>query len=250
MKKLLVLVGILVLGLTVVSMSEENNLSEKDKIVTNLSKRSTAQAEVERVIGIRNTQINALLEVVNNHQQAMVEDREWTGETGEAAINLLGNLRAAEAVKPLINFMCFIMDERIPFNTFNERLAFTALESAVYNALVKIGKPATEPLITLLREGASRTHFPKGLTEEGRKMIGKDETPKLLKYRLARMTLCFIEGDCVIHRLEKVLNDEADKQKKENLFQAITKIREELKSGVYDKLMGSYKFKNPYPLPY
>jgi hypothetical protein len=52
------------------------------------------------------------------------------------------------------------------------------------------------------------------------------------------MTLYRIEGDCAIHRLEKALSEETDKQKKENLVQAIAKMREEIKSGEYIKLLG------------
>ena len=246
------LIGILIISLGIIlacrlmpNISTEESTSEKDRIIANLKDEQTLPGEVARIKEIRQTQIQALLYVITDFQQGLREDRACLRSVpAEESIKLLGCLRADESIEFLISFAGFIIEEDgSPLTLMSTDRMFSqiALRSALQNSLVQIGNPAIEPLITSLKNDVLRTHFPKGLTEEGKKMVEKDETHKFLKYQFARMTLYRIEGDCAIHRLEKAFSEETNKQKKENIAQAITKMREEIKTGVYDKLLEYYK---------
>jgi hypothetical protein len=97
--------------------------------------------------------------------------------------------------------------------------------SLICNALVKIGNLSVPALIELLK------------VEKPDDYTG--EIPYLHTYTqknlVARKALYAIDGECVIYRLEKALKEETDKKKKENLSEAITKFRDEIKAGVYNK---------------
>ena len=239
------LLGLLVISMALPLLFAGNDLTEQDRIITNLSKRHTIEAETTRIKDIRNTQIGALIEVMNTCQRAMTEDKEFVGESGSAAIRLLGDLRAAEAVPPVIDFMCFVIDDKTAQLATGTDYECTVsdFQSAVYDALPKIGKPAVKPLISLLQNGAVRTHFGQGnMTEaEKQKYIADEEkfaakggrSSSTEKSKFARKTLYLIEGDCAIHHLERAYNSEPDKIKKDRLAEAIAKFKEELKSGAY-----------------
>jgi hypothetical protein len=247
MRSVVILLVVLAILLTVISAdSSKNNLSEEDKIITNLNARHTIEAEVARIKDIRNTQIKTLIKVINHCQSAMIEDKEFIGESGESAILLLGELRATEAVAPLLNFMCFIIDDKTSqkAGSGDYDALINAYQSAVYTALSGIGKPAVEPLINLLRNGAVRTYFGRAnLTEAEKqkyrefeeKYDNEDWSSPRAKSKFVRKTLYLIEGDCAIHYLERAYNSETDKTKKDRLADAITKFKEELKAGAYNK---------------
>ncbi|MFA5795369.1 MAG: hypothetical protein WC980_09950 [Candidatus Brocadiia bacterium] len=240
------LLGLLIISLALPLLFAGNDLSEKDRIISAIKNESTIAKETTRIKEIRNEQINALLEVVNDYQRSVVENRpNRRSVPSEAAILLLGDLRAVEAVEPLISFMCFLIDDETSTGVFglDYQLAMESLQSAVYDALTKIGKPTIKPLIDLLRNGTNRIHFRHTLTEDGKKDLieaekkfsMKDGSSNGEKARFARKSLYLIEGDCAVHYLERAYNAETDQKKKDNLSEQITKFKEEVKSGAYKK---------------
>jgi hypothetical protein len=239
MKMIRILIGLLIIGcFTVLVFTQEKNLTEKGKIIANLKDENTIPQEVARIKEIRNTQIAALTYIINDFQQGLLEDRaSLRSVPAENAIKLLGDIRATEAVDSLINFACFMIDEETSRMVTGADWSFTvmAFDSALQDSLVKFGKPTTDSLVKLLKEECVRTHFTAGLTEEGKKSFKQHDNSNLVKRKFFRKILYLIEGDCAIHRLEKALKEETDKQKKENLSEAITKFREEIKAGAYNK---------------
>jgi len=77
---------------------------------------------------------------------AVVADTHLSPETRESAINLLGVMRAEEAVDILLNNMGFISSGGGKMRTEMQAADFVAM-----NALIKIGKPASLAAVTSLR---------------------------------------------------------------------------------------------------
>ncbi|MBI4835076.1 MAG: hypothetical protein HY811_09705 [Planctomycetes bacterium] len=210
---------------TTVFTADNSNDNEKDKIINAFKNENTSPNEVERIKQIRQTQIEALIYIVRDYQQGEKEGRACLRTPPiEDAIKLLGHIRAIEAVEPIVNLIWFeisggstIDGEPVTYyirvTDTDQEFAREAIFSASQTTLVKIGSPTVPFLIKILKNGS----------------ILPDKNSFALK------TIYLIEGDCAIHRLEKTLREEKDETKKKNLTDAITKFKEELKSGAYNK---------------
>lgn len=231
---IMILVVLVLMGRFTSTVFTEDDLTEKDKIVANLENKSkrACESEVARIKEIRRNQIDALVQVIRDSQQDLAVNRpSMTVYPLISAVELLGDLRATEAVDPLISLSCFDIDRKLSERmTGNDRMAVhRAIKSSSLNALTKIGKPAVPLLINLLKVLKSETTD----TSELISKVPKDQVKKTLsdahKSKFFRKVLYLIEGDCAIHRLEAAYKAETDKEKKERLKGAIAKFRSEFK---------------------
>lgn len=158
-------------------------------------------------------------------------------ELMDSVIDLLGELRSAEAAENVVNALCFHIEVMYSESGFSV-IWFEKSISTFQNALVKIGNPSIAPLLNVIK-GTSRVftppYMPGLIKEDGKKRL-ESSLMRKMKEAVARGILYLIVGgDLAIYHLEKALKEEPDEKKKENLSEAITKFREGLKSGVYNK---------------
>lgn len=106
----------------------------------------------KRVLEDRKARIGGLLLVVQNLKNAPKEDFE--GCRLSFAIRMLGDLRAVEAVQPLINIVDLQFSKVMG-------LATTEDDSEVIQALVKIGKPASTKAVEYLAGDKSSKRAPR-----------------------------------------------------------------------------------------
>jgi len=206
----LFLIGLGLIGKSTPMVFTEESLNDKDKIVANLKKDSTRAVEAKRIKEIRRTQVDALIQIFTDYQQDMINNRHSTTANSLCtAIDLAGDIRAEESVDPLIKLICFVIErESSSIVTGGDSyMAYLDITSKTKNALSQIGKPAVVPLFNLL----------------------KTESANSQKSKFARETIHMIEGEFAIYHLEKALNDETDKKKKEILTEVIKRFRSEFK---------------------
>jgi len=218
----MVLLSLILIGELLQIVSTEEKLNEKDKIIANLKGDATRNEEIAKIKEIRRIQINALVQIITDYKEDVINKRpNITTYPLTASIELLGTIRAIEAVNPLIDLVVFeFRDPEGGITNLSSTDAYLAWEETCnicQKALTQIGKPVVPSLINLLKKKPSNS------LQSG------------LKGQFVRKTLYLIEDDCAIHRLEKALKEETDKKKKENLSEAITKFKEELKAGAYNK---------------
>ena len=208
-------------GLFQISSTEEK-LNEKDKIIANLKGDATRNEEITKIRENRQIQIDALIQIITNYKEDVINKRpNITIYPLIASIELLGTFRAIEAVNPLIDLVVFEFKDPesgiTDLSSTDAHLAWIERCDVCQKALTQIGKPVVPSLVNLLKQKPSNS------LQSG------------LKGRFVRKTIYLIEDDCAIHHLEKALKEETDKKKKENLSEAISKFKEELKAGAYNK---------------
>ncbi|MBI4835079.1 MAG: hypothetical protein HY811_09720 [Planctomycetes bacterium] len=234
----MVFIALVLIGAITQIVFTEDKLSEKDKIIIKLKDEDTLANEAKRIKEDRQVQIEALIYVITDIQKGLAEGRpSLRTPPAEMSVQLLGDIRAVESVNTLIDLGCFLIDERTPSISLStdRDMALRGLESSTEKALSKIGKPAVPELIELIKNGTTRTHFAAGVTNEGKRLIQANDNSNAKKNYFFREMLYLIEDDCAVHRLEKALKEEKDETKKKNLSDAITKFKEELKSGAFNK---------------
>lgn len=202
----------------------------RNLIIVALKDKELRVKETEELKEIRQTHINALLNIVLEYQNAVKGDRLSEYAPIETfiipAVSLLGDFRAVEAVKPLIELMCFEIDNYYSKMGagLEDRLQIINVVSSCSATLLKIGNPSIPVLIELLK------------VEPPDDYTGEIPAYTYAKRNLvARKTLYMIEGECAVSHMERALKDEKDKTKNKNLSNAIAKFKEELKSGAYNK---------------
>ncbi|MFA5794357.1 MAG: hypothetical protein WC980_04735 [Candidatus Brocadiia bacterium] len=192
-------------------------------------------------VSIEDITIDELIKTINSYRNAMEDGSNLQSAPVEDAIRELGELKASKAIKTLIDFMCFLIDDETSTGVsgLDYQLMIDGFQSAVYLALTKIGQPAVSPLVTVLRYGTFREHFNPHLTESGKqelieaekKFSMKDWSSNGEKARFARKALYLIEGNRAINTLEQAYKFETDQYKKGNLAEQLAKLEKEIKSG-------------------
>lgn len=256
---LLILLGALVLGQSQIPSSKAD-LNERDRIIANLKRddEPSREKEVARIKEIRRVQIDALLQIIKECQQDIIDDypeRDYMPlESAGTAIKILGEIRASEALEPLIDFICLLIDRQTAMAVvaFDHQMAFGLLfEPVTQDALVKIGNCSTPLLIKILKgETVYTTRRIPFLSEQTdpAKQYGRIwslEHSKFLKTRFVKRALYLIEKDLAIYHLEKALAEETDAKKKEEFSKIITEFKEEIRSGLYKDPNSPYRIPAP-----
>jgi len=262
---IIISIGLFLSGILVMGQSQapppEAYLNERDRIIGNLKKDAepSRKKEVARIKEIRDTQIDALLQVIKDCQQDIIDDypdRDYMAqESAWTAIQILGELRASEAPEHLIDFICFLIDRdtSVPVGGLNSQMAFPIfLEPATQDALVKIGNCSTALLIKVLKGETVYTtrripHCAEKITDPDKQYFkdGGKYNSTWIKTQFVKRALYLIENDLAIYRLEKALAEETDAKKKEAFSKIIADFKGEIKSGVYQDRFSTYRMPAP-----